>query len=218
MPTQSKGRSYRGSSAEQRQSERRAQLVAAAVEVFGTVGFRGATIDSICREAGLTKRYFYESFSSSEALLLAAYEKVTDELHDAVVEAWQKSEQSTIQATAISAIRSIYKTLDEDPRRARIAFHEILGVSQTVDAAYRDKTDLFAEMVVQLSGPDLREKIGDDIDPLIIGRGVVGSVLTISIQSMLSEQPTPLETQMAASELLISSLLKHVEQLDSTQT
>src|ERR1700752_1144970 len=78
------GRTYRGASPEQRQAERRERLVEAAIEVFGTTGYRAATIDQVCAQAGLTKRYFYESFTDSEALLLAAYERTTGRLHDRV--------------------------------------------------------------------------------------------------------------------------------------
>lgn len=61
------------------------RLVDAAVEVFGTSGYRSATVGKICETAGLTKRYFYESFDDSEALLLAAYASVTDRLRDSVL-------------------------------------------------------------------------------------------------------------------------------------
>src|SRR4029453_15403828 len=66
------GRTYRGAGPRQRQDEPRARLVDAAVEVFGTTGSRSATVDRVCAVAGLTKRYFYESFDDSEALLLGA--------------------------------------------------------------------------------------------------------------------------------------------------
>ena len=35
---------------------------------------------AICQEAGLTERYFYESFANRDAALVAALERVSDEI------------------------------------------------------------------------------------------------------------------------------------------
>ena len=69
-------RRYRGVSAEQRQQERRERLLDAGLHVFGESGYHGATVRGICQQAGLTERYFYESFANSEDLLCAVYEGV----------------------------------------------------------------------------------------------------------------------------------------------
>jgi AcrR family transcriptional regulator len=78
---------YGGVSKEERRAERRARLVAAASKVYGEQGFRQASVKSVCVEAGLTERYFYESFSNSEELLLAAYHSVIVQLLDELTEA-----------------------------------------------------------------------------------------------------------------------------------
>src|SRR5437016_4479616 len=54
-------RTYKGATPRQRVEQRRALLVDAAVDVFGTIGYRAATVDHVCARAGLSKRYFYES-------------------------------------------------------------------------------------------------------------------------------------------------------------
>jgi AcrR family transcriptional regulator len=73
-------RRYSGQSFEDRQIERREKLIRAAIEVAGRVGLEGASVAAICAEAGLTARYFYESFPTREAILVAAYRAVQDEL------------------------------------------------------------------------------------------------------------------------------------------
>src|SRR5690348_15017019 len=60
---------YCGVSAGARVAARRSRLLAAGLELFGTQGYLPTTIDQVCTEAGLTKRYFYESFRSCEDLL-----------------------------------------------------------------------------------------------------------------------------------------------------
>ena len=70
-------RSYRGQSQEQRRAERRARLIEGAIAVYGERGYHQATVKAVCEAAGLTERYFYESFANSEALLIDSYNTVT---------------------------------------------------------------------------------------------------------------------------------------------
>jgi len=69
-------RSYRGQSQEQRRAERRGRLIAGAIAVYGERGYHQATVKAVCEAAGLTERYFYESFANSEALLIDSYNAV----------------------------------------------------------------------------------------------------------------------------------------------
>ena len=55
---------FKGISADDRRSERRARLVTAAFAIAGTQGAGALGVGRVCLDAGLTKRYFYESFSS----------------------------------------------------------------------------------------------------------------------------------------------------------
>lgn len=73
-------RRYSGQSFEDRQAERRAKLIKAAAIVAGRHGLEGTSVAAICAEAGLTARYFYESFPGREAIFVEAYRAVQDEL------------------------------------------------------------------------------------------------------------------------------------------
>ena len=55
---------FRGISADDRRSDRRVRLVEAAFAIAGTEGAGALGVGRVCQEAGLTKRYFYESFAS----------------------------------------------------------------------------------------------------------------------------------------------------------
>ena len=55
---------FKGISADDRRSHRRARLVKAAFAIAGTEGAGALGVGRVCQGAGLTKRYFYESFSS----------------------------------------------------------------------------------------------------------------------------------------------------------
>jgi AcrR family transcriptional regulator len=55
---------FKGISADDRRRDRRARLVTAAFAIAGTEGAGALGVGRVCLDAGLTKRYFYESFSS----------------------------------------------------------------------------------------------------------------------------------------------------------
>ena len=73
-------RRYSGQSFEDRLTERRQKLILAAVMVAGRVGLEAASVAAICAEAGLTARYFYESFPTREAIFVEAYRAVQNEV------------------------------------------------------------------------------------------------------------------------------------------
>lgn len=86
-PTDASTRPYKGVPAEQRIAERRSRLVQAGLERFGTVGIAATRVDDVCAEAGLTKRYFYESFASLDELAVAAVDEAIGALALIVVPA-----------------------------------------------------------------------------------------------------------------------------------
>ena len=75
-------RSYGGKTATERVSERRRRLIAGTVDVLSATGEARATMTAICSAAGLTERYFYESFTSLDDALLAALDSVCEEILD----------------------------------------------------------------------------------------------------------------------------------------
>jgi AcrR family transcriptional regulator len=80
-------RPYGGVSAEDRVAERRRRLLDAGLELFGTKGIAATTIADVCEHAGLTKRYFYESFASIDELAGAVFGEVTARLVEQVAPA-----------------------------------------------------------------------------------------------------------------------------------
>lgn len=59
---------FKGVSADDRRIDRRDRLVRAAFEIAGTEGAGALGVGRVCLAAGLTKRYFYESFASLSEL------------------------------------------------------------------------------------------------------------------------------------------------------
>jgi AcrR family transcriptional regulator len=60
--------------------ERREQIIAAAIAVFGARGYEGTTTDDVARTAGISQPYVVRLFGSKENLFLAAMKSSLDEL------------------------------------------------------------------------------------------------------------------------------------------
>ncbi|MFF5565208.1 TetR/AcrR family transcriptional regulator [Streptomyces sp. NPDC012623] len=78
-----------------RRAETRAQLLAAAAEVFARKGLGRASIDDVCAGAGYTRGAFYSNFKTLDELILALYDARAAELID------------TVEAAATSAVAEI---------------------------------------------------------------------------------------------------------------
>ncbi|MGK5534030.1 TetR/AcrR family transcriptional regulator [Streptomyces sp. URMC 129] len=205
-PATPPGRTYRGADPRQRQDERRARLIEAAIETFGTVGYRNATVDRVCAAAGLTKRYFYESFDDSESLLLAVYARVAEELHARIV-ADAEAAAPDVEAQVRAALTALFRTIDDDPRVARIAFVEILAVSATIDSAWQAVNTAFVDTILQLTKPYLDTAGLSETDLEILATGVLGAVVLIAQRWVLGERAQPIEALVSNAHTIVMAVL-----------
>lgn len=112
-------RPYRGVSAEQRRAERREQLLEACREVVGRDGVAATTVGSVCDQAGLTKRYFYESFTDLDAILLELLEELFAAVRTRILDALAPLDPAP-PGRAHATIDALVAVMTEDPRRARL--------------------------------------------------------------------------------------------------
>ena len=170
----SSSRRYRGTAADERRAQRRCQLITAAIAVYGERGYRQATVKAVCEAAGLTERYFYESFENSEALLLASYQAVLHALLTELAEAGQAAGRAR-RARVRAMLRAYFHSLQRDPRSARVYLVEIRGVSPAVDHALDASLREFGRGLARELAPDAP---ADDL----LTAGVVGGVMHVALR------------------------------------
>ncbi|GHE92414.1 TetR family transcriptional regulator [Amycolatopsis deserti] len=202
-------RPYRGTPAQDRVTARRDRLIKAGIDVFGTIGYRAATVQRVCAGAGLTKRYFYESFADSEALLLACYERAADQIHAAMVGAVTGA-PATLADRLHAALAGYYGAIADDQRLARLTLLEILGVSPAVDAAYQAQTERFARSVELLAVEAFQASGLTPVRRHLVAQGIIGAITTTATQWLLTGRRTPLGDVVAASETLVLAVLDHL--------
>lgn len=116
-------RMFKGQSAAERRAERKAKLDAAALEIIGTRGWGEATMTEICRTAGLTERYFYESYRNRDELYVALLDRLADQVRDAIV-AGLSTGPDDPRARIEAGARALVDVMFGDPRIGRAALSE----------------------------------------------------------------------------------------------
>jgi AcrR family transcriptional regulator len=168
--TSSPGRTYGGLTADERRLQRRRQFVDAGLQLFGTAGYRATTIRAVIRETGLAERYFYESFSTLEEVLLAVYEQIVGELTAATLEALAAAADDP-RDQARAGLEAFARAVTADPRVARVLLFEVVSAGEALQQRRRQVREAFAEVIAQRM-PELPR----GLDRRFMGLALVGSV------------------------------------------
>lgn len=168
-------RAYRGVSPDERRAQRRTKLIQAAIAVYGERGYRQATVKAVCEAAGLTERYFYESFENSEDLLVTSFNAVTYAVFGELVAASRAAGRSR-RARARAMLEAYFGALQRDPLSARLFLVEIRGVNRAVDKAFDAALRAIgAEVARQVAAPGA-------LDDELLHAGIVGGVMHIALR------------------------------------
>jgi len=178
-------RSYRGQSQEQRRAERRARLIEGAIAVYGERGYHQATVKAVCEAAGLTERYFYESFANSEALLIDSYNTVTYAVLGEILRAGEAAGRGRV-ARSRAMLHAYFAALQREPQSARVFLVEIRGVSRAVDQAFDASLRAIGRDVARL----LDSSAANDE---LLQVGVIGGVIHIALRWIEDGYQPPIE-------------------------
>jgi AcrR family transcriptional regulator len=206
-----KGRPYGGVAPEARAAERRDALIRAGTRVFGTVGFRKATVRAICQEAKLNDRYFYAAFDSTEALLRATYQQHAEDLRAQVSEA-TAAVGNTLEARVDAGLHAFFAFL-RDPCAARVLLLEVMGVSPETDATYQRNLLEFGKQIManaQLPGAHSDDDAELRADQRIIGLALVGALTNVGAAWLLTGYRDPEEKMVRNCRQVVLGTLRTV--------
>lgn len=168
-------RSWRGVSADERQAQRRQQLVDAGLEVIGTQGWANTTVRAVCRAAGLTERYFYQAFDERDALLIAVYDQVVADGVAVVLQAIGTAPRS-FAATVRAVIAAGVDFVTDDPRRGRLlAVESDPRLQRRRQQAMRQQAALIARLGTERFGA----RTPDVLDAQLNALAAVGALVEI---------------------------------------
>lgn len=141
------GRRYGDKTAGERHDERRARLIEAALDSFAEHGYHGTSVEQLCACAGVSTRNFYEHFSNRESLLLALHDDLNSRALQAAATAVAGADPDDLAARARAGVQAYFDVVTTDPRWARIAVVETVGVSPTAERHRREAIDRFADLI-----------------------------------------------------------------------
>lgn len=183
---------YRGQSGEERIAERRKRLVEVGIELYGAHGFRATSVKMVCLAAGLTERYFYESFANGEALLCETCTVIMDAMRQRATKAMEQVGDSVSERVRVAA-HTYFSALLEHPAAGRIILFEMEGVSAAVDAHYAQEiaksTQLFVEWFLFL----VKQSSPSALNAYVLAQGMMGALYQIAKEWMRSDFKLPVD-------------------------
>ncbi|MEU5878786.1 TetR/AcrR family transcriptional regulator [Spirillospora sp. NPDC047279] len=170
----SRPRTYGGRSTEERRADRRGRLIDAALAIWGDQGWAAVTMRGVCARAGLIDRYFYESFADRDALLTAVWDQVRDETVTLIFAAIKDSGGGPLDRLR-AAITAFVRSVEADPRRARVGFGEHAG-SPVLEQRRHDTLRVFTDLMVEAGRPHFRADVDEDALRMSVLMGIGGFV------------------------------------------
>lgn len=150
-------RRWGGTTLAQRQEGRRGQLLAAGVALIARGGGQAVTVRAVCRESGLTSRYFYEQFADRDEFTAAVFQGVAEECEAAIAAAVAAAPR-TGEAVAAAAVDAVVGVTIDDPDKGRVLF-----VAPTTDPVLFDARDRFFPRVTAMIADQIPARSSADV-------------------------------------------------------
>ena len=202
-------RKYGGKEALARQQERKAKLLAAGIKLIGREGFNATSIDAICAEAGLTKRYFYESYESTNVLLLEAYQAVIIEFLVSIQQATQPY-LSDAKALVHAGLRQTFTFVADHPDKARLIMIEAMSVRAQLGHLYGKGYGHFVGLLVLFTKPFLKGDTTSDVMLTVMAKAMVGSLIHLCQGWIATDFKQPIEELVQGMEIIFAGMAKEL--------
>lgn len=198
---------------QQRSEETRTKILNSAVKLFSIQGFKAASVDDICEEAGISKGAFYHHFESKQALFLA----LLDDWLQTIDKAIEASKDKTAPETFLQMTKAfpyIFETAGEGLPMF-LEFWLQASRDKTIweasIAPYRRYHKYFTSLIKK--GVDEGSFVG--VDPGLTSRMIVATAMGLLLQSLLDPKGANWEkVARDSTNLLVKSLLnKDIEKI-----
>ena len=159
---QRRGR-WSGVPLQDRQALRRDELISAGVTLLGGEGGPALTVRAVCREAGLTERYFYESFADRDEFVRAVYDDVCNRAMSTLMSA----------STPREAVQEFVALMVDDPVRGRV----LLLAPEVEPVLVRSGADWMPTFIGLLQRK--LTTIGDPTLQKLVATGLIGALTAL---------------------------------------
>jgi AcrR family transcriptional regulator len=192
---------------QQRGEETRAQIIKSAVKLFSNHGYTAASVDVICKDAGVSKGAFYHHFESKQVLFLALLDGWLTTIDKGV----EASREKTVPETFLlmtDAFPYIFKSANEGlPMFLEFWLQASRDdkIWQASIAPYRRYHKYFTALIKK--GVDEGSFV--EVDPEIASRLIVSTAMGLLLQSLLDPKGAKWEkVARESTTMLVNGLLR----------
>jgi AcrR family transcriptional regulator len=192
---------------QQRSEETRSRIIESAIKLFSTRGFNAASVDNICKDAGISKGAFYHHFESKQALFLALLDGWLQNIDKAI----ETSKDLTVPETFMqmsAAFPYIFETAGEGlPMFLEFWLQASRDkkIWEASIAPYRRYHKYFTALIKK--GVDEGSFV--EVDPELTSRMIVSTAMGLLLQSLLDPKGAKWEkVARESTNMLVNSLLK----------
>ena len=174
-------------------TDRRSQILAAAMELFSERGFHGARTRELARRAGVSEALLFRHFPTKEALIRAILANVTDRY----LRMEAKIRGAPPREALISLADLVLSSLLENPAVFRVVFFGVMEKPQFAREFYRS----FLSRMLTLEARLFRRAFADGkrtsipasrVDPRVVARSFHGSLLFYNVAGAIVRiEPLP---------------------------
>ena len=163
MPSGQRRGRWSGVPLQDRQALRRDELIAAGVAHLGGAHGPALTVRGVCRSAGLTERYFYESFTDRDEFVRAVYDDVCARAMAAL----------TTANTPRAAVEQFVALMVDDPARGRV----LLLAPEREPVLTRSGAEWMPSFIELVQRKLTR--IGDPSQAAMVATGLIGALTAL---------------------------------------
>lgn len=192
---------------QQRSEETRSKIMESAIKLFSIRGYNDASVDDMCKDAGISKGAFYHHFKSKQALFLA----LLDGWLQAIDNAIEASKDKTVPETFMQmteAFPYIFETAGENlPMFLEFWMQASRDekIWQASVAPYRRYQKHFSSLIKK--GVDEGSFV--DVNPELASRMIISTAMGLLLQSLLDPKGAKWEkVARESTNMLVNSLLK----------
>jgi AcrR family transcriptional regulator len=185
-------------------SEHARRLLDAMAHCVSVKGYAATTIADIAAEARVSKRTFYEQFTTKAQCLIALYEAASRQALQVLKGAIDPAQDWHQQVE--QALRAYFDCMASNPVLMRTLFIEMLALGPEGLAARRRAYRDLAELILQVVGPDVAKA---ERLPASLATAIVGGINELVLQAIEEDRVDRLHELTEPSARLVRAVVDH---------
>jgi AcrR family transcriptional regulator len=173
-------------------AEHRRRLLEGMAQAVAANGYADTTITDIVREASVSRRTFYENFSTKAECLIALYEAASLGALNVLRDAIDPEHEWQIQAE--QAMSAYLGCLAQNPRLMRTLFIEILGLGMEGLAARRRVNQQIAMFMLSVINNDKNKRSAEPLLSDEMAMAVVGGINELILHAIEQDRVSDLRS------------------------